>query len=110
MPVRATPARDSAQRSRVCSEMASLTLRRYQPALGETRGQDFVNGAHEAGIERAKLRVERRGLVKAHGIHALLQVINVHTKERDAPLPVVQAGRSRDHLEDATLEGPANRP
>ena len=57
MPVRATPAKDSAQRSNNRSEMASLTLRRYQRCLGQDGGEYFINGAHETRVEGPKLGV-----------------------------------------------------
>src|ERR1017187_6259136 len=104
MPVRATPANDSAQRSNVFSEMTSLTLRRYQRWLRQGGAEDFVNATDEARIKRTKLAVERGGFVEAHRVDAVFEVVDVHAKERDAPLPVVQPRRTRDDLEDAALE------
>ena len=62
------------------------------------------------GVEGPELRVERRGLVEAHRVDDLLEVIGVYREEGDAPLEVVDPGGARDHLEDPAGELPPARP
>ena len=59
-----------------------------------------------ARVEGAELGVQGRRLVEAHRVHDLLEVVGVHREERDAPLEVVDAGGSGDHLQHPTGELP----
>ena len=56
-----------------------------------------------------ELGVVRRGLVEAHLVHTRLQVVGVHAEQRHAPLPVVEARRPGDELQDAASKGAAHR-
>ena len=68
--------------------------------------QHLVERAHHAGVEGPELGVAGRGLVEAHLVDAVLQVVGVDAEERHAPLLVVEPGRAGDDLEDAAGEGP----
>src|SRR3989442_5116535 len=49
-------------------------------------------------VERPEERVARAGRVEAHLVDELLEDERVVGEQRDAPLPVVEADRARDHL------------
>src|SRR3989442_7821430 len=49
-------------------------------------------------VERPEERVARAGRVEAHLVDELLEDERVVGEQRDAPLPVVETDRSRDHL------------
>src|SRR3989442_4609904 len=49
-------------------------------------------------VERPEERVARAGRVEAHRVDELLEDERVVGEQRDAPLPVVEADRARDHL------------
>ena len=99
-PLKATTTRPSS---------CSRSLRSSRDALTRPSApKHVVQRAHHARVERAELGVARRGLVEAHLVDAVLQVVGMGAEERHAPLEVVEAGRSRDHLEDASVEGAAH--
>ena len=54
----------------------------------------------QADVEGPELRVPGRGLVEAHLVDQLLEDERVVGEQVDAPLPVVEADRARDHLRD----------
>ena len=64
--------------------------------------------ADHAGVEGPELGVEGRGLVEAHLVDAVLQVVGVDAEERHAPLVVVEPGRTGDDLQDAAVERAAD--
>ncbi len=66
------------------------------------------SAADHAGVEGPELGVERGGLVEAHFVDAVLQVVGMHAEQRHAPLVVVEPGRSGDDLDDAAVERPAH--
>ena len=53
-------------------------------------GENLVNRTDETGVESTEFAVERGGFVETHRVDAVLEVIDVDTKEGDTPLPVVQ--------------------
>ena len=58
-------------------------------------GEHLVERGDHARVEGAELGVEGRGLVEAHRVDDLLEVVGVHGEEGDAPLEVVDARWSR---------------
>ena len=63
---------------------------------------------HQAGDERAELRVVGGHLVEAHLVDDLLERDRVVGEQRDAPLPVVEAGRAGDELQHPAGVGAAD--
>src|SRR5439155_17989600 len=71
---------------------------------GDSRAQDVAERARrepDAHVERPEERVARARRVEAHLVHELLEDERVVGEERDAPFPVVEADRARDHLRHA---------
>src|SRR3984957_6582569 len=87
-------------------EAVTVTVR----SSGAQDRQHVVEPAHHAGVEGTELGVERGGLVEAHFVDAVLQVIGMHTEERHTPLVVVEPGRPGDDLQDAAVEGAPHLP
>src|SRR5207253_10032139 len=50
--------------------------------------EDLVERAEKAGVEGAELGVQRRRLIEAHRVDAVLEVVDVLAEERDTPLEV----------------------
>src|ERR1035438_249397 len=78
--------------------------RRYQRVLRQRGVKHLVERAHESRVELTELGVQGRGLVVAHRVDTLFQVIDVHSEERDAPLPIIETRGTGDDLEDPALE------
>src|SRR5689334_3783401 len=65
------------------------------------RAQDLserAGGEPDADVEGPEERVARARRVEAHLVNELLEDQGVVGEERDAPLPVVEADRARNHL------------
>ena len=95
-PLKATttrPSRARASSSQPCERRrpAATVAQPRQPTPSRT----LVERRRPCRCRRAELGVVGRGLVEAHLVDALLQVVGVDAEERDAPLPVVEPGRAR---------------
>ena len=80
----------------------SVTAERH-PA-GDDWARTSSTAATMPVYEGAELGVAGRGLVEAHLVDAVLQVVGVDAEQGDAPLPVVEAGGAGDELQDPTVE------
>ena len=61
-------------------------------------------GLQVTKIEWSELGIACRGRIEAHCVHDILDRFWISAPQRDAPFPVIKAGRSGNQLADSTRE------
>src|SRR6478736_6724818 len=77
-PVRAIAASASLQRTR--SRRKSVGSASVTPATLE-RAHQLLHGRDDTRVERAEFGVHGRGLVEAHRVHDVLEIVGVHAEQ-----------------------------